>query len=125
MIYLLGSKCETFLVYVSCPKFHGSHLGRATHGAEGGGFQRDTSIYQRACLQSQSGGMKKGVPAELSVASWLARRPPTPLTNELICKIYDLLHEGLTGRAVAAELGISSATVSFVRKLRPIIPLPN
>lgn len=51
------------------------------------------------------------------------RRKPVPLTNELIYKIYDLLAQGLVGSAIAAELGISSATVSFVRKLRPAIPL--
>lgn len=51
------------------------------------------------------------------------RRKPVPLTNELIYKIYDLLAQGLPGSAIAAELGISSATVSFVRKLRPAIPL--
>lgn len=51
------------------------------------------------------------------------RKKSVPLTNELICKIYDLLSQGLSGRAVADELGISSGTVSFVRKLRPAIPL--
>lgn len=51
------------------------------------------------------------------------RRKPVPLTNELIYKIYDLMAQGLVGSAIAAELGISSATVSFVRKLRPAIPL--
>ncbi|MDD2367362.1 MAG: hypothetical protein PHN84_14480 [Desulfuromonadaceae bacterium] len=51
------------------------------------------------------------------------RRKPQPLTNELICRIYDMLSGGMSGGKIAAELGISSATVSFVRKLRPAIPL--
>lgn len=51
------------------------------------------------------------------------RNKPVPLTNELICKIYDMLGGGLSGNKVAAELGIPTATVSFVRKLRPAIPL--
>ena len=51
------------------------------------------------------------------------RKKSVPVTNELICKIYDLLSQGLSGRLVADELSISTATVSFVRKLRPAIPL--
>lgn len=51
------------------------------------------------------------------------RKKSVPVTNELICKIYDLLSQGLSGRAVADKLDISTGTVSFVRKLRPAIPL--
>jgi len=53
----------------------------------------------------------------------VVRKKPVPLTNELICRIYDMLNSGQSGGKIAAELGISSATVSFVRKLRPAIPL--
>lgn len=51
------------------------------------------------------------------------RKTPTPLTNEIIVKIYDMLAQGRTGKEISEALNISGATVSFVRKLRPSIPL--
>lgn len=59
------------------------------------------------------------------------RKKPTnngkKLTNELMCRFYDLVGQGLSQRAIAEELAISEAMVSYMKRIRPniIIPISN
>lgn len=56
--------------------------------------------------------------------------PPKPkkkqapqVSNEEICRIYDLNRQGMTGAQIAKETGRSTATVSHILQYRPAIPL--
>lgn len=47
------------------------------------------------------------------------------LNNDLVVSIYDLMRQGRSGAEIARELDVSTATVSYVRNLRPSLPLPQ
>lgn len=53
------------------------------------------------------------------------RKAGTPITNELVVKVYDMHREGMSQQGIARELGVSSAVVSFVIRFRPVIPLEH
>jgi len=49
----------------------------------------------------------------------------TPLTNEIIAKIYKLKGKGKSYREISDEIHVSPSTISHVLTLRPPIPMPG
>jgi hypothetical protein len=62
--------------------------------------------------------LKAKIPAEKK-----KKKYSPPMTNEQACRIYDLEKQGLTGKKIAEDVGMSSATISHFLQYRPALPL--